>query len=607
MKYTLRVHVGMENRVKSRGHSLGEKLMKKLWLLVVVTLIAGGCAKHDEQAAIAVVGDKEIPLYEITEDFEQIGMPEFPSPEEELKAKREYLNGRIDDVLLAKAGYAFGLDTDLEIMELVEKERDKFLLDELFRVEIIEKSKVEEKELREWYKYWFQSIRARHILVESKAEADSLRQAIIDGADFGAVARDNSKDPLSRSRGGDLGRTYRWGDLVEPFQTVLFNLKTDDISEPLKTEYGWHIIELLEKTELKEKPFDEVREAIETKIKSIKQRDRQLAHRDELKQLYPITLVPETIAFLRDKIGEYAKVDTVDIPDSLRRDVPIDFLSELEREKPFAHYLTDQVVTLGQYLQGVNPQPLDIKPALENEETLKEFVLQSVLYALLIDQATNLGLMDAPLYQKRIKEFTEQMMTEKMKTQVLRRGISVTESEMENHFNKNAGQYKTDLMLGVREIQVATKAQADDLRRQLVRGADFIELAKANTQRRGSKRNGGDLGYIKEFRYPVIYKVADTMKVGQLSMPFQAEEDDTWSIIVLVERQEVMPKTFDDVKGEIYKELREARIDSVYNAYTDSLRAVTPITIDEDLLTESIDREKYKNRLTADTQTGDNP
>jgi len=99
-------------------------------------------------------------------------------------------------------------------------------------------------------------VKLRHILlnVEAGEESinstltllDSIRTAIKEGADFGEMALKYSEDPGSRTRGGDLGFTRR-GTLVSEFEEVAFMLAINEISEPVKTAFGYHIIQPLEK------------------------------------------------------------------------------------------------------------------------------------------------------------------------------------------------------------------------------------------------------------------------------------------------------------------------------------------------------------------------
>ena len=83
----------------------------------------------------------------------------------------------------------------------------------------------------------------RHILVKTKAEADKLRGELENGADFAALAKQHSEDPGSKEQGGKL--TVSKGQTVEAFDKAAFSLDTNEISQPVKTQYGYHIIQPL--------------------------------------------------------------------------------------------------------------------------------------------------------------------------------------------------------------------------------------------------------------------------------------------------------------------------------------------------------------------------
>lgn len=85
-------------------------------------------------------------------------------------------------------------------------------------------------------------IHARHILVETEEQANHLyNQVINEGADFGALAAVNSKCPSSAS-GGDLGNFGR-GQMVKPFEDAAYALEVGNYSEPVQTQFGWHVIQ----------------------------------------------------------------------------------------------------------------------------------------------------------------------------------------------------------------------------------------------------------------------------------------------------------------------------------------------------------------------------
>ncbi len=91
----------------------------------------------------------------------------------------------------------------------------------------------------------YNQVRAAHILVDTKAQANAVKYRIEGGEDFAQVAKKFSKCP-SGQRGGDLGYFGR-GQMVAEFETAAFNLPVNELSEPVQTDFGWHIIKVVDK------------------------------------------------------------------------------------------------------------------------------------------------------------------------------------------------------------------------------------------------------------------------------------------------------------------------------------------------------------------------
>lgn len=84
---------------------------------------------------------------------------------------------------------------------------------------------------------------ARHILVATEEECNDLKQQIVDGADFAEMASAHSKCPSGR-QGGDLG-FFSPGQMVPEFDTVVFNDAVGEVHGPVKTQFGYHLIEIV--------------------------------------------------------------------------------------------------------------------------------------------------------------------------------------------------------------------------------------------------------------------------------------------------------------------------------------------------------------------------
>lgn len=91
----------------------------------------------------------------------------------------------------------------------------------------------------------FTTVKASHILVDSKEEADSIKSKIDNGASFESMASRYSKCPSGKD-GGDLGY-FEKGQMVKPFEQAAFSLPVGEVSNPVKTQFGWHLIKVFDK------------------------------------------------------------------------------------------------------------------------------------------------------------------------------------------------------------------------------------------------------------------------------------------------------------------------------------------------------------------------
>ena len=125
----------------------------------------------------------------------------------------------------------------------------------------------------------------RHILVKNKAKADQLEAQLKAGASFAALAKKFSEDTGSKANGGKL--TISKGQTVAPFDKVAFELKKNAISKPVKTEFGYHIIQALSDTKpATVTPLKDVKESIRQQLAQTKKNEAMTKWVDELKKDY---------------------------------------------------------------------------------------------------------------------------------------------------------------------------------------------------------------------------------------------------------------------------------------------------------------------------------
>jgi peptidyl-prolyl cis-trans isomerase C len=125
-------------------------------------------------------------------------------------------------------------------------------------------------------------VRARHILVESEDEAKKALARVKAGEDFAKVAAELSKDPGSKTDGGDLG-FFTKERMVAPFAEAAFKLKPGELSEPVQSQFGFHVIRVEERRVKPVPAFEELKEQIENYLARKTQQDIILALRQKAK------------------------------------------------------------------------------------------------------------------------------------------------------------------------------------------------------------------------------------------------------------------------------------------------------------------------------------
>ncbi|WP_260631515.1 peptidylprolyl isomerase [Neobacillus niacini] len=132
-----------------------------------------------------------------------------------------------------------------------------------------------------------EQVKASHILVEDEAVAKEVKQKLTDGADFAELAKEYSTDEGSKENGGELGFFPR-GTMVTEFDDAAFSLPINEISDPVKSDYGYHIIKVEEKKEAKEANFEDSKATIKETLIDQKLETEYSTWLEEMKKDYDI-------------------------------------------------------------------------------------------------------------------------------------------------------------------------------------------------------------------------------------------------------------------------------------------------------------------------------
>ena len=249
-----------------------------------LVLAAAAPAFAQQDKVVAKVDGIEITESELALAADDLGERTAQLPED--RKREELINFLVDLKLGAKAAKAAKIGESPEFAKRLAYSRDKLLLDDYLT------SESKKAATQEAAKKLFddtvktlkpeEEVRARHILVPEEAQAKAALERLKKGEDFAKVAGELSKDPGSGKEGGDLG-WFAKERMVPEFAEAAFKLEKGQLSEPVKSQFGWHVIKLEDKRTKPLPTFDEVKPQIEQYLVRKAQQDIIVGLRDKAK------------------------------------------------------------------------------------------------------------------------------------------------------------------------------------------------------------------------------------------------------------------------------------------------------------------------------------
>jgi len=258
-------------------------LFTRLALIAFIATMAAPAIAQDDPV-VGKVNGTEIRQSDLTAAEEDIGSN---LPPMQADAKRDYLITYVTDMLiLAKAAEGRKLGDSADFKRKVDIARNKLLMEALLTAEA--KTAVTDATMKKVYEEATKAIgdekeiRARHVLVEKEDEAKAILADLKKGGDFAAIAKEKSKDPGSKENGGDLGY-FSKDQMVPEFAEAAFKLDKDQLSDPVKTQFGWHVIKVEDKRNRPVPEFEKVKDQVEQYVVRKAQADLVTKLRSEAK------------------------------------------------------------------------------------------------------------------------------------------------------------------------------------------------------------------------------------------------------------------------------------------------------------------------------------
>ena len=246
----------------------------------------------NENGALAVVNGKEITQQDVYMFLNELG-PEMAMQFQSAEGIKKIVEELVNQELLYLEAVENGFEND----EIFKKELERIkanILKQYAINKLLSDIKVTEEEIINYYnehKEYFnvpETVRASHILVNDEKKANEIVDEIKGGLSFEDAAKKYSTCP-SKEIGGDLGEFIR-GKMVKEFEDAAFKLEVGVVSEPVKSQFGYHIIKVQYHNEEGISTLDKAKDKVTKQVLGLKQQERYLSKTEELKEKYEVKM-----------------------------------------------------------------------------------------------------------------------------------------------------------------------------------------------------------------------------------------------------------------------------------------------------------------------------
>lgn len=193
----------------------------------------------------------------------------------------------INQEILLKNAYDEALDKEKEFVDQLELVKNDMLKNYAMH-KIFESVKLDEKEVEKYYEANKETLNppvlyeASHILVNDLSEAEKIKAEIDKGLEFAEAAKKFSIDP-SKANGGSLGK-FPKGVMVKEFQDGLDSLEIGEVSKPVKSQFGYHLIKLQNKENVDTPSFDKIKDQVYQRLLMVKRQEAYLNKLQKIKK-----------------------------------------------------------------------------------------------------------------------------------------------------------------------------------------------------------------------------------------------------------------------------------------------------------------------------------
>lgn len=542
----------------------------------------GGGGGNEKIAAKA--GDVSVTLADFHTAYNNITPKNRPDIST-LEARRSFTNDLVNRAILLAEGERMGGILDANVLGELARNREVAMLTALYRDEVEAKVDVLGSDVKELYDHRQENVRASHVLLGTMEEAIRVRAEIESGSiSFGDAARKYTLDEATRRNYGSLGE-IRWARTVPKFQAVAFTLEAGEMSEPLETKFGVHLIYVEERIKADIGTLDEARIGLRTEVRRHLEQARRGKFVEELEQKADLRFHDHGVQIVIGASVQFEGID-IDTVDTSIRYIPT--FSEEELQTPVATF-SGRDWTVGDHLNWLKSQPVHQRPfrsmplsgmkELIRTAELSNELLRDEAYARGYDERSDIVQTSDRLAQKITIElvhgrFIQQADVPPEDVQ------AIFDSSRVGNPDAFTVPERVDMYIIIQGDEVIVQKALD----RLAAGDDEATVVNDHSLDPRTKAAGGRTGLFSRGTFaPKIEDVAFSGVVGQGWIGPVVSNTGVAAIRV-VDQQPSRLATFDEVKDQLTSQLALARGEAAFETWLREQRESRGVEIFDEVL-----------------------
>ncbi|MDZ7330389.1 MAG: peptidyl-prolyl cis-trans isomerase [candidate division KSB1 bacterium] len=529
------------------------------------------CSRKAPEPIVAQVGKITIPLSEFRERYEFT--PHLQMTKDSKRNREQVLIDLLGEKVLVAEAYRRNLYNSEKFKAYSQQMEKEAIIEALFEKEVASKITLTKEEVKQAFLQSQSELDVQVLSFDTMERAQQARHQLLAGKNMHEVKRAFQTDTFIAAD-SVLTLTIKWGDAHPNIEQAAYQLKLNEVSEPIEADGSFFLIKLINKrTNPLITEADYYREAPKIQ-KILRERKRTVLLTEFLYSLMAdkeVKVSREIFDFVARELEKFYPIQDsshasaqlehpVELSlDSLKSKSLADRLNE-----PFARFNDGTIWTVGDFIKklSVSPFRLNYQSRQAFRNSLSHLIRRTIELEALAQKGRKAGLEKSYYVRYQKKMWDDAYLAQQLRQQIIDT-VTVSDEEVRQFYERHQNDYLSSEMVNLQEILVADESLANQLLTRIRNGEDMGKLARQYTLRELGKKNDGILGYFAPSALGKVGAVAQELQFGDLAGPVKTE-DNRFSIFKVLDIRGKDPLPIEQVWNQAKRDaLTEKRIKAI--------------------------------------------